>query len=45
MFLGEHREVIQEIKGLTVAPIVAGGVGFSSMPFAATDYLEVSVRG
>jgi tryptophan 2-C-methyltransferase len=41
VFLGEHREIIQEIRGRTDAPIIAGGVGFSSMPFAATDYLGV----
>ncbi len=41
VFLGDHREVIAEIRLLTPAPIVAGGAGFSSMPFAATQYLDV----
>ncbi|MEW2625913.1 tryptophan 2-C-methyltransferase [Streptomyces sp. NPDC048106] len=41
VFLGEHREVVEEIRRATTAPIVAGGVGFSSMPFAAVDYLGV----
>src|SRR5262245_4621347 len=41
VFLGEHREIINEIDRLTCAPIVVGGVGFSSMPFAAIDYFRI----
>jgi tryptophan 2-C-methyltransferase len=41
VFLGEHREIIAEIRVRTAAPIVAGGVGFSSMPFALVDYFGV----
>ncbi|WP_328813702.1 B12-binding domain-containing radical SAM protein [Nonomuraea cypriaca] len=41
VFLGAHKEIIEEIRRLADAPIVAGGVGFSSMPVAATDYLGV----
>jgi tryptophan 2-C-methyltransferase len=41
VFLGEHRQIIDEINRLTSAPIVVGGVGFSSMPFAAMDYFGV----
>ncbi|MCX9193782.1 tryptophan 2-C-methyltransferase [Carbonactinospora thermoautotrophica] len=47
VFLGEHREVITEIRRLTDAPIIAGGVGFSSMPFALVDYfgIDYGVKG
>lgn len=41
VFLGEHKEIIDEIRSRTCAPLVVGGVGFSSMPFAATDFLGV----
>ncbi|TNC22228.1 tryptophan 2-C-methyltransferase [Amycolatopsis alkalitolerans] len=41
VFLGDHRDIIAEIKAGTAAPIVAGGVGFSSMPFALTDYFGI----
>lgn len=47
VFIGEHREVFEAIRRLTPAPIVAGGVGFSSMPFALVDYfgIEFGVKG
>ncbi|ROP35516.1 tryptophan 2-C-methyltransferase [Saccharothrix texasensis] len=41
VFVGEHREIITEIRRLTSAPLVVGGVGFSSMPFALVDYFGV----
>lgn len=41
VFLDTHRDVIDTIKAGTSAPIVAGGVGFSSMPFALTDYFDI----
>ncbi len=41
VFLGEHKEIVDEIRSATAAPLIAGGVGFSSMPFAAVDYLGV----
>lgn len=41
VFLDTHRDVIDTIKAGTAAPIVAGGVGFSSMPFALTDYFDI----
>ncbi|WP_158852141.1 tryptophan 2-C-methyltransferase [Saccharothrix deserti] len=41
VFVGEHREIIGEIRRLTDAPLVVGGVGFSSMPFALVDYFDV----
>ncbi|MFJ1705019.1 tryptophan 2-C-methyltransferase [Kitasatospora sp. NPDC088346] len=40
-FVGEHKEIITEIKRLTDAPIVAGGIGFSTMPFALVDYFGI----
>jgi tryptophan 2-C-methyltransferase len=47
VFLGEHKEIVDEIRACTSAPLVGGGVGFSSMPFAATDYLglDYGVKG
>jgi tryptophan 2-C-methyltransferase len=47
VFIGEHREIITRIKQLTDAPVVAGGVGFSSMPFALVDYfgIDYGVKG
>ncbi|WP_327418846.1 tryptophan 2-C-methyltransferase [Streptomyces sp. NBC_01233] len=46
-FVGEHKEIITEIKRLTDAPIVGGGIGFSSMPFALVDYfgIDFGVKG
>lgn len=41
VFLEEHKEVIDIVKQLTKAPIVAGGVGFSSMPFALLEYFDI----
>ncbi len=41
VFIDGHREIIEEIKSVTSAPIVAGGVGFSSMPFALTSYFGI----
>ncbi|HJQ45624.1 MAG TPA: tryptophan 2-C-methyltransferase [Amycolatopsis sp.] len=42
VFLDDHRSIIAEIKAGTQAPIIAGGVGFSSMPFALVDYFDIS---
>jgi len=46
-FVGEHKEIITEVMRLTAAPIVCGGVGFSTMPFALVDYfgVEFGVKG
>ena len=46
-FVGEHKEIITEIKRLTDAPIVGGGIGFSTMPFALVDYfgIDFGVKG
>ncbi|MEU7551358.1 tryptophan 2-C-methyltransferase [Streptomyces sp. NPDC044571] len=46
-FVGEHKEIITEIRRLTDAPIVGGGIGFSSMPFALVDYfgIDYGVKG
>ncbi len=41
VFLPEHREVVDAIKQATSAPIVLGGAGFSTMPYAALDYFDV----
>lgn len=41
VFLDDHRAVIDEVKASTGAPVVAGGVGFSSMPFALIDYFDI----
>lgn len=47
VFLDSHRDIIQEIQRYSTAPIVAGGVGFSSMPFALVDYfgIDFGVKG
>ncbi|GAA1228723.1 hypothetical protein GCM10009665_18960 [Kitasatospora nipponensis] len=46
-FVGEHKEIITEIMRLTDAPIVGGGIGFSTMPFALVDYfgIDFGVKG
>lgn len=41
VFLPDHRRVIDEVRAHTAAPIVLGGAGFSSMPFAAMEYFNV----
>lgn len=41
VFLDAHKKIIDFIKLNTGAPIVAGGVGFSSMPFALVDYFDI----
>jgi tryptophan 2-C-methyltransferase len=41
VFIEDHRNIIDEIKSGTAAPVVAGGVGFSSMPFALLDYFDI----
>ena len=41
VFLPEHRAVIEEIRRQTTAPIVLGGAGFSTMPYAAMEYFNV----
>ncbi|MFJ5850247.1 tryptophan 2-C-methyltransferase [Streptomyces sp. NPDC092903] len=47
VFLPEHRQIVQKIRSLTASPLVGGGVGFSTMPFACVDYLglEYGVKG
>jgi len=47
VFLEEHLEIITAIKELSRAPVVCGGVGFSSMPFALVEYfgVEFGVKG
>jgi tryptophan 2-C-methyltransferase len=40
VFLPDHLGVIDAIRGLTNAPIVLGGAGFSSMPYAALEYFK-----
>lgn len=46
-FVGEHKEIITEVKRLTDAPVIAGGIGFSTMPFALVDYfgIDYGVKG
>lgn len=41
VFLPDHRMVIEQIRAATTAPIVLGGAGFSSMPYAAMEYFNV----
>ena len=41
VFLDDHRAIIEEIKAGTAAPVIAGGVGFSSMPFALMDFFGI----
>ncbi|ATY11239.1 tryptophan 2-C-methyltransferase [Amycolatopsis sp. AA4] len=47
VFLDSHREIIETIREVTSAPVVGGGVGFSSMPFALVDYfgIDFGVKG
>ncbi|GHA44849.1 hypothetical protein GCM10010372_50980 [Streptomyces tauricus] len=47
VFLPEHRQIVRKIRSLTPAPVVGGGVGFSTMPFACVDYfgLDFGVKG
>lgn len=40
-FLEDHRAIIDTIKSRCPAPIVVGGVGYSTMPFAMLSYLQV----
>ena len=40
VFLPDHLAVIDAIRRLTGAPIVLGGAGFSSMPYAALEYFK-----
>ena len=40
-FLEDHRAIIDAIKARCAAPIVVGGVGYSSMPFAMLSFLRV----
>ncbi|MDG4816758.1 tryptophan 2-C-methyltransferase [Micromonospora sp. WMMD956] len=40
-FVDEHREIIRAVRQRTNAPLVAGGIGFSTMPFALVDYFGV----
>lgn len=41
VFLPEHMQVLDVIRRATKAPIVLGGAGFSSMPYAAMEYFGV----
>ena len=41
VFLPDHLEVIEAIRAQTSAPIVVGGAGFSTMPYAALEYFKV----
>jgi tryptophan 2-C-methyltransferase len=41
VFLPDHLEVIDAIRAQTDAPIVLGGAGFSTMPYAAMEYFDV----
>jgi tryptophan 2-C-methyltransferase len=47
VFLPEHRDIIDAIKAVSDAPVVGGGVGFSSMPFALVEYfgIDYGVKG
>lgn len=47
VFLDSHKDIIDELHRNTAAPVVAGGVGFSSMPFALVDYfgIDFGVKG
>ncbi len=40
VFLPDHLAVIDAIRRVTGAPIVLGGAGFSSMPYAALEYFK-----
>jgi tryptophan 2-C-methyltransferase len=40
-FLEDHRAIIDAVKATSRAPIVVGGVGYSSMPHAMLAYLQV----
>ena len=40
-FLEDHREIIEAIKQHCQAPVVVGGVGYSTMPHAMLEYLAV----
>jgi tryptophan 2-C-methyltransferase len=46
-FVKRYKDVIDEIRALTDSPIVVGGAGFSTMPFALVDYfnVEFGVKG
>jgi len=39
-FLPEIREIVQEVKSVSSAPVVLGGVGFSVTPMAIMDYCD-----
>ncbi|MFD4192680.1 tryptophan 2-C-methyltransferase [Amycolatopsis thermoflava] len=41
VFLGSHKKIIDRVRARTGSPVVAGGVGFSSMPYALVDYFEI----
>lgn len=41
VFLEDHLEIISRIKLSTSAPIIGGGVGFSSMPYALVEYFGI----
>jgi tryptophan 2-C-methyltransferase len=46
-FVDRYKAVIDEVRRHTPAPVVTGGVGFSTMPFALVDYfgVEYGVKG
>jgi tryptophan 2-C-methyltransferase len=41
VFLPEHLEIVQALRQLTSAPIVAGGASFGTMPVGLVSYLGV----
>lgn len=40
VFLPDHLEVLEAVRALTTAPLVLGGAGFSTMPYAALEYFR-----
>ncbi len=40
-FIEDHLEIINEVKKNTDAPIIGGGIGFSSMPYALLEYFNI----
>ncbi|MDQ0376070.1 tryptophan 2-C-methyltransferase [Amycolatopsis thermophila] len=47
VFLSSHKAIIDYLRTRTTAPVVAGGVGFSSMPHALVVYfgIDYGVKG
>lgn len=42
-FLEETRKVVRRLKGMTRAPIVVGGAGYSIYPLSGLEYLEADM--